>query len=259
VRLQFRKETDKCTNNIAEYEAILPGFYKLGAIGIQRCMLRIDSKVVAGQIEKECIVREPTLEKYLAPIRRMEKKFKGFTVEYIDRNKNSKADELMKVAAYNNPLPVDVFLQTIIDASIKTIEPEPRVINIVQGKAWRARIIAYLCHYYEPDSTVEQTRMQQRAQSYQIVDNDLYKISVLGPLLCCVRKDGHQILSEIHTGVYGAHIGARALAAKILRPGFYWPAVIDDAVKQLSTCQACQKWSRKMKALAQSVQLIALS
>jgi hypothetical protein len=59
--------------------------------------------VVVGPIEKECIVREPTLEKYLALIRRMKKNFKGFTIEYIDRNKNSEADELVKVAARNNP------------------------------------------------------------------------------------------------------------------------------------------------------------
>jgi hypothetical protein len=58
---------------------------------------------------------------------------KGFAVEYIDRNKNSEADELMKAAAHNTPLPTDVFLQTISDALIKTIESEPRVINIIQG------------------------------------------------------------------------------------------------------------------------------
>jgi hypothetical protein len=46
-------------------------------------------------------------------------KFKGFTVEYIDRNKNSEANELRKVATRNNPLLVDVFSQTIPDASIK--------------------------------------------------------------------------------------------------------------------------------------------
>jgi hypothetical protein len=32
----------------------------------------MDSKVVSGQIEKECIAREPTLEKYLTSMRRME-------------------------------------------------------------------------------------------------------------------------------------------------------------------------------------------
>jgi hypothetical protein len=40
--------------------------------------------VVTGQIEKECIAREPTLERYLALVRRMENYFKGFTIEYIE-------------------------------------------------------------------------------------------------------------------------------------------------------------------------------
>jgi hypothetical protein len=52
ARLQFNNEADKCTNNITEYEAILLGLRKLRAIGVQRCILCIDSKVVAGQIEK---------------------------------------------------------------------------------------------------------------------------------------------------------------------------------------------------------------
>jgi ribonuclease HI len=62
----------KCTNNIAEYDAILSGLRKLQTIGAQRCILHMDSKVVAKQIEKECIAREPTLEKYLSLVRRME-------------------------------------------------------------------------------------------------------------------------------------------------------------------------------------------
>jgi ribonuclease HI len=166
ARLHFSKETDKCTKDIAEYEAILLGLHKLRAIGAQKCILHTYSKVVVRQIEKECIAKEPTLEKYLALVRRMEFFFKGFTVEYIDRNKNSKANELVKAAAHNNPLPADVFLQTITDTSIKTIEPKPRVMNIIQGEDWRALIITYLRHYYELDSSMEQTRMQQRAQSY---------------------------------------------------------------------------------------------
>jgi hypothetical protein len=169
---------------------------------VPRCILCIDSKVVARQIEKECIAREPTCEKYLSLIRRMDNFFKGFTVEYFDRNKNSEADELTKAIALNTPLPAYVFLQTISEALIKTIEPEPRVINIIQGEDWQAPIMANLCHYYELDSAVEQIRMQQRAQSYQIVDNNLYKISVSGPLLRCVNKEeGQQILSAVHTGV----------------------------------------------------------
>jgi hypothetical protein len=99
--------------------------------------------------------------------------------------------------------------------------------------------MAYLHHYYKPDNIVDQTRMQLRAQAYQIVDNDFYKISVSGPLLRCVSKEEEQqILSEVHSGVCGGHIRARALAAKVLQQGFYWPAMIDDTTKLVSTCEA---------------------
>jgi ribonuclease HI len=134
ARLQFNSEADKCTNNIVEYEAILLGLHKLRAIGVQTCTLRTDSKVVACQIEKECITREPTLERYLDLIRRMENYFKGFTVEYIKRSKNSKADELPKATTHNMPLSTDVFFQVLPDDSIKTIEAKPRVINLIDGE-----------------------------------------------------------------------------------------------------------------------------
>jgi hypothetical protein len=50
-------------------------------------MVKIDSKVVTSQIEKECITSDETLERYLATVRRMERFFKGFTVQYIERTK----------------------------------------------------------------------------------------------------------------------------------------------------------------------------
>jgi hypothetical protein len=140
---------------------MLLGLHKLRAIGVQTCVLRIDFKVVLGQIEKECIARELTLNKYLTLVRRMENYFKGFTVEYIERNKNTEADDLAKVVARNIPLPADVFFQVIEDALVKTVRLEPRLINIIKGEDWKASIITYLHHYYESDSTNEQIRMQQ--------------------------------------------------------------------------------------------------
>jgi ribonuclease HI len=159
VRLQFNSKAEKCTNNITECEAILLGLQKLRAIGVQRCTLRTDFKVVAGQIWKECITRDANLKKYLALVRRMENYFKGFLVEHIDRNKNTEADELVKAVARNTSLPADIFLQIISDASIKMIDPEPRIINVLQGEDWRAPIMTYLHHYYEPNTIVGQIRM----------------------------------------------------------------------------------------------------
>jgi hypothetical protein len=88
---------------------------------VQTYVLYMDSKVVSGQIEKECIAREPTLEKYLALVCSTESYFKGFMVEYIKCNKNTEAYDLAKVIACNIPMPSDVFFQVIEDASIKTV------------------------------------------------------------------------------------------------------------------------------------------
>jgi hypothetical protein len=89
----------------------------------------------------------------------MENYFKGFMVEYIERNKNTKADDLAKAVARNILMPAVIFFEVLEDASVKTVLPEPRLINIIKGEDWRAPIMAYLHHYYELDSTNEQIRM----------------------------------------------------------------------------------------------------
>jgi hypothetical protein len=66
----------------------------------------------------------------------MENYFKGFTVEYIERAKNTETDELAKTATRKAALQPDVFFQIIEDPSIKTVEPEPRMVNIIEGGDW---------------------------------------------------------------------------------------------------------------------------
>jgi hypothetical protein len=213
-------------------------------MGVQNCIRKIDSKVIAAQIEKECITRDITQEKYLALVRRMENYFNGFSIEHIERNKNIEADKLAKATAGIAALPPDVFFQTIKDSSVKTIELEPRMVNIIQGEDRRAPIMAYLQYHYEPDNITNFLRMQQRGKSYQIIGSTLYKTSITGPLHHCLSKaKGQQPLSEICVGIYGGHTGSRALAAKIFRQGFYWPSVIDDASKIIMTLENCQKIS----------------
>ena len=90
ARLEFIRHTDKCINNIAEYEAVLLALKKLRALGIRRCKIKTDSKVVANQIDKNYIAREPQLKKYLLIVRGQEKYFKGFTIEFSERGKIAK-------------------------------------------------------------------------------------------------------------------------------------------------------------------------
>jgi hypothetical protein len=80
ARLSFALESDRCTNNVAEYEAVILGLRKLQALGVTTCIIRTDSKVVAGQVEKDYAAKDPALMQYLAAVRSLERQFKGFTL-----------------------------------------------------------------------------------------------------------------------------------------------------------------------------------
>jgi len=96
ARLEFR-----ATNNIAEYEGLVLGLNKAKALGVNTLLIKTDSQVVAEQVEKEYLTHNTELAKYLAVVRGLEQRFKGFTLQYIPRAENCKADELAKVAANN--------------------------------------------------------------------------------------------------------------------------------------------------------------
>jgi hypothetical protein len=62
-------------------------------------------------------------------------------------------------------------------------------------------------------------------------------------LKCVTETEGVQILREVHSGTCGSHKGPMALAAKVIRQGFYWPAMICATNRVTRSCEACQKFS----------------
>src|SRR3954468_4531315 len=87
---------------------------------------------------------------------------------------------------------------------------------------------------------------------YQFVDSALYRRGRNGVKLKCIRReDGQELLAEIHRGICGHHIGARALAGKAYRQGFFWPTALQDATAQVTKCEACQFHSKQIHQPAQ--------
>ena len=139
ARLQFLT-----TNNIVEYEAVLLGLRKLRAVGVQRCIIKSDSQVVVGHVEKTFIAKEHELVKYLTAVRRMEKYFTNFSLRHIPRAKSIEADELAKAVAQNLPLPPDIFTQALTIKAIKEEEDNLAVVHAISSEDWRSLILAFL-------------------------------------------------------------------------------------------------------------------
>jgi ribonuclease HI len=72
------------------------GLQKLRAMEIRRVVLKSDSQVITGHVDKSSKERDPKLEKYLDTVRRMEASFEGFSVKNIPRGENEQATLLAK-------------------------------------------------------------------------------------------------------------------------------------------------------------------
>jgi ribonuclease HI len=252
IKLDF-----SCTNNISEYEALLLGLQKLKAMGIRRAVLKIDSQVISGHVDKSCRERDPKLEKYLDTVRRLEASFEGFFVKSIPRGENEHADLLAKSAAQGLPLPSEVFFETIRAPLVDLLERAVLNISPVHSEDWRTEIISFLQGNCLSDDEAYNKRMEARTRPYVMIEGELYKHGVCSPLLKCLsRTEGIELMKEIHAGLCGSHIGSRPLLGKVFRQGFYWPKAASDAMDLVQKCENCQKCVRDQKQPSSLTQLI---
>src|SRR3954469_2814880 len=103
-----------------------------------------------------------------------------------------------------------------VEADVPATAEVPSVL-VVEPKtpAWAQQTVHFLQHGELPEEQEEAERVVRRSSMYQFIDNTLYRRGRNGMKLKCIsREDGQQLLAEIHGGICGHHIGARALAGK---------------------------------------------
>ena len=248
ARLEFN-----ATNNIAEYEALLLGLRKARAAGARRVMVKSDSQLVAGHVDKSYQAKEPEMIRYLALARAMEKHFTGFTVRSIPRGDNAEADMLARAASSATGLPPAAFYEILKAPATRELAG----VNIIIELDWRTPIIQYLAEEAEPEDPVKARRLRARARSFVIHDGILYKHGVCAPYLRCIAKEeGETLVRDIHQGLCGSHLAPRALVSKAYRQGFYWPTALGDAQALVKTCPACQWMGKGTGAPAHDLQPI---
>jgi hypothetical protein len=222
--------------------------------------------VVAGQVEKEYSAKDLALMQYLTTVCSLGKQFKGFTLQHVDRARNEEADALAKAAAKGEALPSDVFYHVIGTPTVRNPEGLQitndaegyRIVNLIMTEDWRAPITLYLQGHYHPSDINEAKRLNHRRWDFALVGGQLYKKGISQPMLKCVTETkGIQILPEVHSGTCSSHSGPRALAAKVIRQGFYWPAIICTANRVMRSCEACQKFPPRSSNPSQFTKLIA--
>jgi ribonuclease HI len=77
------------TNNIAEYEALLLGLRKLKAMGIRRAVLKTDSQVISGHVDKSAKQEIRSLRNIWIKFKGLKLPLKGFLSRIFHEEKMS--------------------------------------------------------------------------------------------------------------------------------------------------------------------------
>ena len=96
-----------------------------------------------------------------------------------------------------------------------------------------------------PEDPKEEAKIRARSARFTNHKGSLYKRGFFTPFLKCIAgKDTECVLREVHEGICGNHIGARTLAGKVLRQGYYWPTILKDTTDLVKKCIICQEHAK---------------
>ncbi|MDD4290035.1 MAG: ribonuclease HI family protein [Patescibacteria group bacterium] len=98
----FSKTIGHCTNNQAEYRAIIKGLEIAKELEIKELECFLDSELVVKQVNREFKVKDKDLAVFFVKIWNMKQEFKRITFTHVPREQNSLADKLVNQALDSN-------------------------------------------------------------------------------------------------------------------------------------------------------------
>ncbi|GKA50705.1 reverse transcriptase domain-containing protein [Tanacetum coccineum] len=202
IRLNFTS-----TKSEAEYEALLAGLPIAGKMKVRALKVKMNSKLVACQLNGEFVSNSDGVAKYLAKAKELSALFKKFSIENVPRNQNQKAD----------------------DREINTIVEE-------EEDNWMTPIVKCLEECIWPKDENEARALRMKISQYVMKEGILFKKSYMSPMLRCVGLlQAKYIIREVHERACGMHSGVRSVVAKIMRQEYYWPSMHRDTKEVMNS------------------------
>ena len=278
----------KASNNQTEYEALIAGMLMAKEMGARRLMAKTDSLLVTGQVTGEFQAKDPQTAAYLEYVRTLKVSFTAFELIHVPREQNARADFLAKLASSgkggrqrtviqetlkvprafvtdNQVLQVCDFREraavghrsltqeTLRAPRVRARPTRPNEVMELDASGrvdtWMTPYQRYLADALLPLEPAEAKRIKKSSSKFTLIDGDLFRFGFTHPVLVCVHGEQcTRLMSELHEGICGSHVGGRALAGRVLRAGYYWPTLREDCVGYAQRCRQCQQHADWHKA-----------
>lgn len=183
----------------------------------------------------------------------VDKYFKGFKVEQINREKNAHADALASLASACMAFKY----RTITFGSIEkmSFEVEQEVLAIEFGPSYLNEIISYLKDDVLPKDRKEAFRVRNKAIYYWLSKSGkLYHRSYTEPYLLVVHSNQvASILDKLHSESCSCHSSGQSLAHRAISQGYWWKGMKKDCDDVVKKCKPCQLFSPVPKQPTQTL------
>src|SRR5215212_5766674 len=88
----------KCTNNVAEYKALITAMEEARKLGAKKIIIRGDSELIIRQMNGQYKVKHPDMKVLFDEAQNIIRKFQSAKIEHNLRHKNELADKLANLA-----------------------------------------------------------------------------------------------------------------------------------------------------------------
>nr|AAX94963.1 retrotransposon protein, putative, Ty3-gypsy sub-class [Oryza sativa Japonica Group]ABA92674.1 retrotransposon protein, putative, Ty3-gypsy subclass [Oryza sativa Japonica Group] len=125
-------------------KGLLAGIRAAATLGLKRLIVKGDSELVANQVHKDYKYSSPELSKYLAEVKKLEKRFDGIEVQHVYRKDNIEPDDLARCASRRDPLEPGTFLNVLTKPSVKEANDEDSTVipDIGSGATEAEHVVA---------------------------------------------------------------------------------------------------------------------
>ncbi|XP_026450754.1 uncharacterized protein LOC113350862 [Papaver somniferum] len=183
----------ECSNNVAEYEALIPGLHMAEELNLGAIDIKGDSKLVTTQISGDFQVKEAHLAPYGAEVQELIAKRGSTTIEHMGRTTNCHADALATLAAKMQLNEADEGTVVVKKRVLPSTWKEDAAFE--QKDDWKAAYIEDLTK--EADEQLLPTKVLKQ---FVVVRGALYYRTPGRALSRCVGKiEAQEILSRVHT------------------------------------------------------------
>ncbi|XP_071909770.1 uncharacterized protein [Coffea arabica] len=175
--------TRRCSNNVAEYQALILGFET--TIDMKQLHLRVygDSKLVVNQLLGIYDIKKPKLISYYKYARQLMEYLDDVTIEHILRSFNQQADSLARVASMitlpSHRNQISICQNWVI----------PPMFDEEDDGGLASLIIDYLNHGKLPEDPKKRVDIRRRAPRFIYYKGTLYRRSFDGVFLRCFGED----------------------------------------------------------------------